>query len=508
MTKLAKTIMVQGTASNVGKSIVTTALCRILKRRGLRVAPFKAQNMANNSYVTVEGGEIGRAQAVQALASGILPLQCMNPILLKPGSDRTSQVVVMGKPAYTLSAKEYQNKKIDLLSVVEKSLDHLRSKFDVVVIEGAGSPAEINMKEKDIVNMRVAKMVQAPVILVGDIDKGGVFAQIIGTYELLDPDEKKLIKTFLINKFRGDKEILTPGIQWIEQRIGKPCLGVIPMIKNLEIDEEDGVVLEEFQKNSSRLSSTKLLIQVIRFPRISNFTDFEALAREEDVELQYIEKPDRHCLPDVLILPGTKTTIDDLQFLRSAGFEGYIHRCVKAGVTILGICGGYQMLGDTIEDPQHMESSELSIEGLRLLRMKTIFKQEKTTVQIKAIHLESQYPIEGYEIHMGHSIHNNDNLPFCRVIKRQGVNVDDLDGSYKVLAGEQSQILGTYIHGLFDNDGFRRYFLNQIRKTVGMESVETHNQKNSENVYDVLADIFEEHIDMKILSEILGEVLV
>jgi adenosylcobyric acid synthase len=503
----AKTIMIQGTASNVGKSIVTTALCRILKRRGFKVAPFKAQNMANNSYVTIEGGEIGRAQAVQALASGVLPSQCMNPILLKPSSDRTSQVVVMGKPAYTLSAKEYQLKKIDLLSIVEKALNQLREEFDIVVIEGAGSPAEINMKEKDIVNMRVAKMVGAPVILVADIDKGGVFAQIIGTYELLDPDEKNLVKGFLINKFRGDKDILMPGIQWIERRMGKPCLGVIPMIKNLEIDQEDGVVLDELACPVGR-SSNKILIQVIRLPRISNFTDFEVLSREKDVELQYIEKPDRHCLPDVLILPGTKSTMADLQFLRSTGFEEYIQRCVKFGVMILGICGGYQMLGDTIEDPQRMESSELSIHGLGLLRMKTIFKQEKTTVQIKAVHLESQCPIEGYEIHMGHSIHNNGNSSFCRVIERQGQKVDDPEGSHKILADEQSHILGTYIHGLFDNSEFRRYFLNQIRKKIGLELLPSQIMSDPRNVYDALADAFEEHLDMNILNEILGEVLV
>ena len=504
---LAKTIMVQGTASNVGKSIVTTALCRILKRRGYRVAPFKAQNMANNSYVTREGGEIGRAQAVQAIASGIEPSQRMNPILLKPSSDRTSQVVVMGKPASTLSAKDYQHKKTDLLPVIEQALDQLRREFDIVVIEGAGSPAEINMKANDIVNMRIAKMVQAPVILVADIDKGGVFAQIIGTFELLDSEEKKLVKTFLINKFRGDKDILTSGVEWIEEKMKRKCLGVIPMIKDLGIEEEDAVVLDEPREKFYRSSSTRLLINVIRFPRISNFTDFETLAREEDVLLRYIDKPDRHCLPDVLILPGTKSTIADLQFLRSSGFDECIRRCVKAGVTVLGICGGYQMLGDTIEDPYHIESFESAVIGLGFLRMKTVFKKEKTTAQVKALHLDSQCMIEGYEIHMGQSIHMNGNTPLFRILKRQGQAVDDDEGSNQTL-DTSAQISGTYIHGLFDNDDFRRYFLNQIRKKVGLESLSTKNNRNALDVYDALADVFEKNMDMTVLSEILGEQLV
>jgi len=520
MTKLAKTIMVQGTASNVGKSVIATALCRILKRRGFRVAPFKAQNMANNSSIISEGGEIGTAQAVQAQACGLNPSMWMNPILLKPNSDTTSQVIVLGKVMATLTAKEYQQKKLELVKYVEEALDKLRKEFDIVVIEGAGSPAEINLKQYDIVNMAVAKSVSAPVILVADIDRGGVFAQIIGTFDLLDEEEKNLLKAFVINKFRGDKDILMPGIRWIEEKMNRRSLGVIPLISNLNIKQEDAVVLDEYKNSSHAFSERntsslhKLLIQVVRLPRISNFTDFEALDREEDVILEYVDSPNRHRFPDLLIIPGTKNTAADLEFLRTSGFANYIHRCRHAGVNVLGICGGYQMLGIRIEDHDEVESSHASMEGLGLLPTATTFYQNKTTVQVKAFHPESQCQLEGYEIHMGQTRSLNGKAPFFRITQRQGESCDEEEGyfiSTEDPAGQTSFVAGTYIHGLFDSPPFRRYFLDHLRHLAGLPRVNTHTitaVTDRIDDYDRLADEVEKNIDLRLLGELLGEQLV
>ncbi len=520
MTRLAKTIMVQGAASNVGKSVIATALCRILKRRGFRVAPFKAQNMANNSSVTSEGGEIGTAQAVQAHACGLKPSMWMNPILLKPNSDTTSQVIVLGKVRGTLTAKEYQQKKLELVKYVKEALDKLRQEFDIVVIEGAGSPAEINLKQYDIVNMAVAKSVSAPVILVADIDRGGVFAQIIGTFDLLDEQEKELLKAFIINKFRGDKDILMPGIKWIEEKMNRRSLGVIPMIPGLKIKQEDAVVLDDYKDSVHQCSKTnqenlqKLLIQVVRLPRISNFTDFEPLGREEDVILEYINYPNRHRLPDLLIIPGTKNTVADLEFLKKSSFVNHIHRCRQVGVNVLGICGGYQMLGMRIEDHAQVESGRASIEGIGLLPTVTTFYPNKTTVQVKALHPESQCQLEGYEIHMGQTRSLNGKAPFFKIIQRQGESCEEEEGyfaSYKAAAGQSSFVAGTYIHGLFDLSPFRRYFLNHLRHLTGLAMVNTNRTKLVTGVvedYDRLADEVEKNIDLKFLGELLGEQLV
>jgi len=515
--KLAKTIMVQGTASNVGKSIVTTALCRMFTRRGFKVAPFKAQNMANNSFVTKEGGEIGRAQAVQAYACNATPTQIMNPILLKPNSDQTAQVIVMGKPESTLSARDYQGRKKYLSGYVFDSLQKLRASHDIVVIEGAGSCAEINLKQNDIVNMNVAKEINAPVILVADIDKGGVFAQIIGTFELLDSDEKKLIKTFLINKFRGDKDILMPGINWIEKRLNRKSLGVLPMIKNINIEEEDAVVLDENLLSKNRLShyfssnakrdDDQLLIQIIRLPRISNFTDFECLSRETGVTVQFIDKPSRHIHPDLLIIPGTKNTIGDLQFLKRTGFVDFIHRCIGAGVNVMGICGGFQMMGQWIEDPLKLESNETKIEGLGIIPTKTIFEKKKTTVQIKAVHIESGSTVEGYEIHMGQTHFLNGAKPLFKVVEKQGMKAATFDGAFEVRQSNDhisSNIYGTYIHGLFDSSSYRKYFLNKIRKNSGLNPKEQSLNIKQISPFDHLANEFENHMDLTVLEEMLG----
>ena len=508
MTRLAKTVMVQGTASNVGKSVVATALCRILKRNGFRVAPFKAQNMANNSQVTEEGGAIGTAQAVQAEACGLAASPWMNPILLKPNSDTTSQVIILGKVAATLTAREYQRRKKDFFPYVDEALNRLRQEFDVVVIEGAGSPVEINLKHDDIVNMAVAKRVSSPVILVGDIDRGGVFAQIVGTFELLEPEERNLVRAFLINKFRGDKDILKPGIEWIEKKIQRRSLGVLPMMADLRIKEEDSVVLEDGKSPAVDNASQKLLIHVIRLPRISNFTDFEPLARERDVILEYVREPQRHRCPDLLIIPGTKSTMADLAFLRESGWDNHVKRCVRRGSAVLGICGGYQMMGQSLHDPHHVESAESDMRGLELLPVVTRFNREKTTVQVKAVHLESQLPVAGYEIHMGETQNLNGARPLFQITERQGKSVDAMDGLTSGTGG--ARLWGTYIHGLFDLPGFRRHFLDQIREHYGLNPFKTPETSPSgffENPYDRLARTVEDNIDMNLLSGILEEQL-
>ena len=503
----AKTIMVQGTASDVGKSVVCAALCRLLQRKGFRVAPFKAQNMSNNSFVTAQGGEIGRAQAVQAVASCVEPSTLMNPILLKPNTDRTSQVIVLGKVFDTLTTENYYHKQALFTEYVRQALDQLRQDYDIIVIEGAGSPAEINIKHKDIVNMSVAKSVSSPVILVGDIDKGGIFAQIIGTFDLLEDEERKLIKAFLINKFRGDKEILMPGVKWIENRIQRKSFGVLPMIPDLDIEQEDSVVLTKTKNSRHRISrylsgdgdgTQKLLIHVFRLPRISNFTDFDHLKIEKDVHLDFVDCPHRNVIPDLLIIPGTKSTIDDLGFLKKVGFVSYIHRCLKAGSSLLGICGGYQMLGQTIEDPYRAESAIKVTNGLHLLPMKTVFSKEKTTDQVKAIHLESQLPIEGYEIHMGQTYHSGKVRPLFKITERAGRSVKGYDGLVSNIHNQGGSIFGTYLHGLFEKNHFRRHFINKIRVSSGLSKIEATAQghrSHEPSVYDRLADEFERHME-------------
>ncbi len=483
--------MIQGTGSHVGKSVVTAGLCRMLFRDGFRVAPFKSQNMSNNSYVTREGGEIGRAQAVQAEAAGIQPTVYMNPILLKPENNSSAQVVVLGRPFQTMRAREYQFKTESLLEVVEGSLNQLMRQFEVVVIEGAGSPAEINLK--DIVNMRTAELADAPVILVGDIDKGGVFASFIGTLELLKPEHRRRVKALLINKFRGDFSLLKPGLRFLEERTGIPVLGVLPYIDQLGIMEEDGLSDERIARNGLNTSPGKILIDVIWFPHISNHTDFEPFDREDDCVLTYLrEIPNR--FPDVLILPGTKSTVSDLQSLRDSGFERWIHECAEAGVQIIGICGGYQMLGETILDPGGIESPAGEIRGLGFIPSVTIFKPSKTTRQIRALHIESGEVINGYEIHMGQTAHAGPMSPVFRL--------DDHDDGASVRDG---QIWGTYLHGIFESAGFRSFFLNSMRAKRGWSPKVSDPAEVSlrEHAYDRLADMIRTHINRDLFYSLL-----
>lgn len=361
----ARRIMIQGTGSYVGKSVVTAALCRYFLQEGLRVAPFKAQNMSNNSYVTPDGGEMGRAQVLQAQACGIEPRVEMNPILLKPGTDIGAQVVVLGKAFKVMSAREYHQYQPHLLGVIRESLDKLLQEYDIVVIEGAGSPVEVNLRPFDIVNMAVARMASVPVVLVGDINLGGVFAWLVGTLELLSDEERSLVKAFILNKFRGDISLLQDGLDFLEKRTGKKVLGVLPFLKDLAAAEEDTIPDSKWKGPWAR-DPAKLAVSVILLPHISNSTDFDSLEMEPDVALRYLAcmpKPDEP-LPDLIILPGSKSTMADLVYLRSSGLEDYIHRCHHSGIPIIGICGGYQMLGRQLLDPKGVESGIASLEGL------------------------------------------------------------------------------------------------------------------------------------------------
>jgi adenosylcobyric acid synthase len=493
----AKALMIQGTGSHVGKSLLTAALCRIFRQDGVRVLPFKAQNMSNNAYVTREGGEIGRAQAEQAFACGVEPSVCMNPILLKPTTDVGAQVIVLGKAVRTVHAQDYQTLKPTLQSTVRQALDQLMAQADLLVIEGAGSPAEINLKDGDLVNMWIARQVQAKVLLVGNIDWGGVFAQCVGTMELLEPEERSLVRGFLINKFRGDKSLLEPGIRWLEQRYGLPVLGVIPYFHDVELLEEDSVPSRE----QWEIRRSQLHIEVIHLPRISNFTDMAPLEREPNVQVRYIDRPSTDgSLPDCLILPGSKSTIADLAFVRERGLDQYLRRCVDAGREVIGICGGFQMLGQQIRDPHHMEATVESAVGLGLLPVVTVFEREKITAQVRGIHLDSGLPVTGYEIHMGRMQENPQTKPVFRLADSQAGSSERHDGAQS----SDGRIWGTHLHGLFDAAEFRRWWLNRLRHRNGLPSLSPAEGISADGVYDRLANAVRPHVDLKAIYHILG----
>ncbi len=500
--------MVQGTASHVGKSVLTTALCRIFRQDGYRVAPFKAQNMSNNSFVTPGGGELGRAQAVQAEACGVEPQVEMNPILLKPEADHRSQVVLLGRPAARASADYFATAKPMLWQAVARSLDTLRAQYDVVVIEGAGSPAEINLKQNEIVNMRVALHSGAPVLLAGDIDRGGVFASLIGTMEILDPHERDAVGAFIINKFRGDLSLLEPGLVWLEERTGKPVLGVVPYYQDIEIAEEDSVSLERREQLKSQTGYV-LDIAVMGFPHISNFDDFDPLQREPGVRLRYVESRDSIGEPDLIILPGTKTTMADLWWLRERGFAAEIERQANAGTPVIGICGGYQMMGRRILDPQAVESPEPEAEGLNLLPVDTVFAPVKETHRVRgAVSSDTgllaqarNAAVEGYEIHMGSSTPTGEAARPFR-ISRAGQPAAD-DG----VVSANGRALGTYVHGLFNSYALRRALLGQLAGWKGAELPppdDTGGQLSRDGEYDKLAQTVRNSLDMELLYRLTG----
>ncbi|MEO5954678.1 MAG: cobyric acid synthase [Nitrospiraceae bacterium] len=509
MSGLAPTIMVQGTASSAGKSLLVTALCRFFRREGLRVAPFKSQNMSLNSAVTAEGLEIGRAQAVQAEASGILSSVDMNPILLKPEGDRRSQVVVLGKPIGSMTATEYHEYKPRLMPVIEESLTRLRSDYDLVVIEGAGSPAEINLKDRDIVNMHVAKLADAPVLLVGDIDRGGVFASFVGTMELLEPDERARIAAFVVNKFRGDLALLKPGLNFLIERTGKPVLGVVPYIPDLRIADEDSVSLEA-RMSRRRPSQQELDIVVVRLPCISNYDDVEALEHEAGVVVRFVEQPEEVQGADLVILPGSKNTVAGLAWLLASGIAGAIEARVREGKPVLGICGGCQMLGEVIDDPHGVESTETQVRGLGILPLRTHFEREKVTAQVLARVLRPSFltdgaaveeEVRGYEIHMGMVEPNNRQASPFEIRSRNGRMEVCSDGA---ISGN-GMVVGTMLHGLFENEVIRARTLSFLRARKGLPActrIQRIPSKQAE--YDRLEAVVREHIDCELLWRLTG----
>lgn len=469
----ARAIMILGTSSHVGKSLLTAALCRIFVQHGHRVAPFKSQNMSLNSAATVEGLEIGRAQALQAEAAGIAPSVHMNPILIKPSGDSSSQVIVHGKIWGRVTAADYHQRRVEeLLPSVRESYETLASQYDVIVVEGAGSPAEINLKQHDIANLRMAQMADAPCLLVGDIDRGGVFASLLGTLELLEPEERERIRGFAINKFRGDASLLRPGIQMIEERVQKRCIGVVPYLHSLMLEEEDslGVPVTTRTQWTSESSSQRSLdrplrVAVIGLPSFSNFTDFDSLRAEPSVSLLFCRTAEAIAQADVLILPGSKQTVDDLLWMREHDLDVEVRQYAKTGL-VVGICGGMQMLGESITDPFGMER-EGSVAGLGILPIQTIMQMDKVTRnatgEMAVTVLFGQHvtngALSGYEIHLGQTIYRAGAAHFAVLSSACGSPGIGNDGCIT----SDSRVFGTYLHGLFDDDGFRHQFLRAAR---------------------------------------------
>ncbi len=497
-----RVLMVQGTMSSAGKSLIVAALCRIFKQDGWRVAPFKAQNMALNSFATRDGREIGRAQAMQAAAAGVDVTVEMNPVLIKPEADSFAQIVVMGKPWARLPAGEYMRRRRELWSLVTHALDSLRAEYDLVVIEGAGSPAELNLRRGDLVNMAIAEYANAPVLLVGDIDRGGIFAQLLGTHMLLEESERRLIKGFIVNKFRGEPRLFEQGVRILEERSGVPVLGVMPFVHDLRIADEDSAMLDEMPRPTP--GETTLDIAVIRLPHMSNFDDFDPLRAEADVTVRFVDRVEELASADLVILPGTKTTIADLNFLRQRGLATHLLKLAQAGTPVMGICGGYQMLGQSIRDPLRAESNEAQVPGLGLLPIVTRFAAEKRTVRAqgeiavdRGLFAQARgRQVSGYEIHMGQTEVQGE--PLVHVSMRGEERVDDSDGA----ADASGWIAGTYFHGLFDNDGLRDVLLTNLaaRKKRARSPTAPFDR---EAMYDHLAQIARRNLMIDAITRLL-----
>jgi len=531
---MAKSIMIQGTMSNVGKSALAAGLCRVLKQDGYKVAPFKSQNMALNSFITREGLEMGRAQVMQAEAAGIEPEVAMNPILLKPTNDTGSQVIINGKPIGVMAAREYFRHKKEYIPAILEAYHELEKRFDIIVIEGAGSPAEINLKKDDIVNMGMAKLVDAPVLLVGDIDRGGVFAQIAGTVMLLEEEERKRIKGTIINKFRGDVTILEPGLRMLEEKTDIPVTGVVPYFY-LDLDEEDSLT-ERFQKKEK---PGLIDLAVIRLPRISNFTDLAPLEALEEVSVRYVSSPAEFGNPDAVILPGTKNTISDLLWMRQNGLEAKILKHSAQGKLVFGICGGYQMLGLEISDPEG-EEYEGTVQGMRLLNIRTIFRPEKHRTRVtgnfgkmEGILKEMEgVPFEGYEIHMGetelvekagqdYSLVTLRNENESRNLENESVfaksTLSDLKLAQEKVdqcnalhtdGAQNGNVYGCYVHGIFDAPQMTSGFLSALLREKGYDpdSVTAVDWKAyKEEQYDKLADVIRGSLNMEEIYRIIEE---
>lgn len=502
---MAKAIMIQGTMSNAGKSLVAAGLCRIFYQDGFQVAPFKSQNMALNSWITKEGLEMGRAQVVQAEAACTEPVAAMNPVLLKPSSNTGSQVIVNGVPVGNMPASVYYQYKKQLIPEIKKAYDLLAANYDIIVIEGAGSPAEINLKENDIVNMGVARMADAPVLLVGDIDRGGVFAQLYGTVALLEPEERARVKGLVINKFRGDKSLLESGLGQLYQLVSIPVTGVIPWV-DVDIEDEDSLGGHlEGNKRKALLDAA-----VIRFPKISNFTDFQAMAAHPCFQVRYVSSVRELGNPDLIVLPGTKNTAEDLLWMRQNGLEAEIQKAAASNKTIFGICGGFQMLGEWIEDPKEVESS-LAVNGLRglgLLPVRTVFGQEKVRTRVSGAFGTvggilwglSGLKLEGYEIHMGETVRSVPPLSFV-MESQSDSHLAKMDGCQK------GNVYGTYIHGIFDGDGICDALSQALLREKGLspqEKASVSYKDYREAQYNKLADAVRQNLDMTAVYEMMG----
>lgn len=501
---MTQAIMLQGTASDVGKSVLVAGLCRIFYQDGLHTAPFKSQNMALNSGITPEGKEMGRAQIFQAEAAGITPDVRMNPVLLKPTSDRKAQVVLMGKVATDMDAVSYHEYKPRLREQILSVYNSLAQEFDVLVLEGAGSPAEINLRDRDIVNMGMAEMAQCPVVLVADIDRGGVFASIYGTLALLHDRERARVKGVIINKFRGDVTLLHSGIAQIEALTGVPVLGVMPWL-DVDLEDEDGVALQKGKY--LRTDKRDIDIAVVQIPHISNFTDFNALAAQPDVRVRYVRQPEELAGADLVILPGSKNTLGDLVWLRESGMAHGVVQLHRNNVPVVGICGGYQMLGDTIID--EVESGLGTLPGLGLLNTVTHFAQHKTTTLVEG-QMSSSLPdwlagtaglsVRGYEIHMGETA-LTDECQSVMTLHKDGGNV--VDGAVT----PDGLAFGTYLHGLFDSDDFTRALVNGLRERKGLAPLDStfHYAQYKSQQFDLLADAMRQHIDIEKIYTIMQQ---
>ena len=497
----ARSLMVMGTASDVGKSVLVTGLCRLLARSGVRVAPFKSQNMSNNAAVCRGGGEIGRAQAVQAEACGLEPTVDMNPVLLKPESERGCQVLIAGRPRFRMTTADHSHYRQQAWPEIVRSYNRLAAQFEVIIIEGAGGAAEVNLRDRDVVNWRVAELADAPVLIVADIDKGGALAALVGTIHLLSPAERNRVKGLIINKFRGDPALLTDGVRIIEDKTGVPVLGVLPYAGELDIPQEDSASLKEGTRVHH--GERPIRVGVVRFPRISNYTDFETLAREPDVDLQYLDKPEHTGDLDILCLPGSKNTIADLHWLRESGWDRHIFAHHLAGGSILGICAGYQMLGRVVADPQHVESLASEALALGMLEIETVFGPEKVTALARAVDVSSGLEVSGYEIHCGRVIRVGQSAAF-RIREREGRSVDEPEGALS----DDGRVLGTSIHGLFDESAFRRHYLNQIRTRKGLTQLDASCGEDAKNLrkraYDRFADLLTASLDISSVAALTG----
>ena len=502
-----KALMIQGTSSNVGKSLLCAALCRLFSKDGFSVAPFKGQNMALNSFSTPDGGEIGRSQAVQAEAAGVLPSVEMNPILLKPDARAGCQVIVMGRPVGLMSPDDYGAFKDQAFSIIEAAYHRLAGSHDLIIIEGAGSPVEVNLKDRDMANMRVAAMANAPVVLVGDIDRGGFFASIIGTMALFNEAERRTVKGFVVNKFRGDIERLWPGLRFIEAKTGRPVLGVIPALDNLPFPAEDSLARSPAPAKGA--AQADLRIGVVALPHLSNDTDFDMLAQEPGVSLRFLERPEDIAEIDLLILPGSKNTIEDLEYLRVRGFEMAIQEHRQRGGEVVGICGGYQMLGQVIRDPWGVEGEVREVKGLRLLDVSTELTRDKRVAQVQAVpcdHLgwEMSSSLDGYEVHLGVTVLGERALPLFRLLGNDGTPGNRLDGAIS----NDRLVWGTYLHGLFDHPGLRRLLLSTLRRRKGLMPIQVPLGPTGVSfrsaLYDRLEDVIRRSLDLSRLYAIIG----